>query len=61
MEVSPVVLVHTPTLLLTPWTICIHAQAQPHLQMLVPHVETQAGLLWQNLKAVFIHVTSSDN
>lgn len=38
MEVSPVVLVHTPILLLTPWTICIHTQAQLHLQMLVPHV-----------------------
>lgn len=25
------------------------------------HVQTQADLLWQNLKAVFIYITGSDN
>jgi len=38
MDVSPVVLVHTPICSLTPQTVCIHICAQPHLQTLVPHV-----------------------
>lgn len=35
---GPAVLVHTPILPPTPWIICIRMHAQPHLQMLVPHV-----------------------